>query len=553
MTASDAFSEYYAELLQGSYDCVDRIVLNAFFPLGQTGGGVRSWWRCLRGDDLTLDDEHLRDMAGTFSRRLHAFCTKQGIPLIEAQARDRKHQLAQPHLPNNPKFYGLFLVIKSNAPAPIWEVKRNGEGRITEIRHRKSWPYVRHFYFHLIDREWGHVTIRICSYPPFGAQVILNGHERVERQARRKRAAVVKDGNCFIEGSDFSAISRLATEFNRIETIAHLRQLCERWIYSACLCFALPNDDRKRSRFHYQYSVFQLEFSRNLLFWRGSTMDEVYQKVIDRTRLPLALKHVKTIFGFSHRPHQIAKRGRERSEVFKAVQAQSYDLTVFKIKWGNLTLKIYDKGGRVLRIEVVVHNAKELRSGKMLDRLPALLARMRDMLVRFLATIQAAHVSFLDVGAFEGLTEPTTRGTRRLAGIDLNKARNRHVVDAVVELSTRPNGFTVAQLAEAVRQRSDQDANTYSARHAAYDVAKMLGKMLLRRIERSRRYAVDPPAVRTLCAYLLLREKIIKPLLAGIVRPRGRPPKVHTTLDQHYVALREELHRTFQTIGLAAT
>jgi hypothetical protein len=553
MTASDAFSEYYAELLQGSYDCVDRIVLNAFFPLGQTGGGVRSWWRCLRGDDLTLDDEHLRDMAGTFSRRLHAFCTKQGIPLIEAQARDRKHQLAQPHLPNNPKFYGLFLVIKSNAPAPIWEVKRNGEGRITEIRHRKSWPYVRHFYFHLIDREWGHVTIRICSYPPFGAQVILNGHERVERQARRKRAAVVKDGNCFIEGSDFSAISRLATEFNRIETIAHLRQLCERWIYSACLCFALPNDDRKRSRFHYQYSVFQLEFSRNLLFWRGSTMDEVYQKVIDRTRVPLALKHVKTIFGFSHRPHQIAKRGRERSEVFKAVQAQSYDLTVFKIKWGNLTLKIYDKGGRVLRIEVVVHNAKELRSGKMLDRLPALLARMRDMLVRFLATIQAAHVSFLDVGAFEGLTEPTTRGTRRLAGIDLNKARNRHVVDAVVELSTRPNGFTVAQLAEAVRQRSGQDANTYSARHAAYDVAKMLGKMLLRRIERSRRYAVDPPAVRTLCAYLLLREKIIKPLLAGIVRPRGRPPKVHTTLDQHYVALREELHRTFQTIGLAAT
>jgi hypothetical protein len=30
----------------------------------------------------------------------------------------------------------------------------------------------------------------------------------------------------------------------------------------------------------------------------------------------------------------------------------------------------------------VVHNAKELRSGKILDRLPALLARMRDMLVR---------------------------------------------------------------------------------------------------------------------------------------------------------------------------
>ena len=53
MTASDAFSEYYAELLQGTYDCVDRIVLNAFFPVGQTAGGIRAWWRFLRGDDLT--------------------------------------------------------------------------------------------------------------------------------------------------------------------------------------------------------------------------------------------------------------------------------------------------------------------------------------------------------------------------------------------------------------------------------------------------------------------------------------------------------------------
>ena len=201
----------------------------------------------------------------------------------------------------------------------------------------------------------------------------------------------------------------------------------------------------------------------------------------------------------------------------------------------------------------MVHNAKELRCGKMPDRLPTLLARMQDMLVRFLDTVQAAHISFLDVGAFEGLTEPTTRGTRRLAGIDLNKARNRHVVDAVIELSTKPDGFTVAQVAETVRQRSGQGATAYSARNAAYDVAKMVGKMLLRRIERSRRYTVDSPGIQTLCAHLLLREKIIKPLLTGIDRPRGRPPKVRTALDQHYLALREELRRTFQTIGLAAT
>ena len=40
MNTPGDFSQYHAELLDGIYDCVDRIVLNAFFPLGQTGGAT---------------------------------------------------------------------------------------------------------------------------------------------------------------------------------------------------------------------------------------------------------------------------------------------------------------------------------------------------------------------------------------------------------------------------------------------------------------------------------------------------------------------------------
>src|ERR1700758_1966947 len=235
MNTPDDFSQYHAELLNGIYDCIDRIVLNAFFPLGQTGGGMRSWWRSLHRDDSQLDDKHLREMAGTFSRRLHAFCAKQGIPIIEARSGERKHELAEPHVPKDPTFRGLFLVITGNAPAPTWEVKRNSDGRITEVRHRKNWPLVKHYYFHIMDREWGHVTIRMCGYPPFGAQLILNGHEWVEREARRKCLTTVKDGNCFVEDSDFAAVNRVAAQLQRPEPIGRLRELCERWIYSACL------------------------------------------------------------------------------------------------------------------------------------------------------------------------------------------------------------------------------------------------------------------------------------------------------------------------------
>src|SRR5262245_31520340 len=140
MNTPDDLSQYYAELLEGVYDCVDRIVLNVFFPLAQAGGGVRSRGRKLHGDAAQLDDKDLREMAGTFALRLLAFCAKQEIAIIEARAGERKHDLAEPHVPKDPTFRGLFLVITGNAPAPIWEVKRNTDGRISEIDRQKTWP-----------------------------------------------------------------------------------------------------------------------------------------------------------------------------------------------------------------------------------------------------------------------------------------------------------------------------------------------------------------------------------------------------------------------------
>jgi hypothetical protein len=552
MNNLDEFTEYYAELLDGRYDCMDRLVLNAYFPMGMTGGGLRSWWRLLRGDDSKLDDAQLRRMAGALSRRLRAYCAEHKVPLVEAQAGERKHELAEPYLPKDKSFSGLFLVITGNAPAPLWEVKRHAAGHIIEIRHRKRWPYVKHYYFHIIDPQWGHVTVRMCGYPPFGAQLILNGHEWVERQAQRDGHTVVKSGNCFVAGSALAGVNEVAARLTGEAAIERLRAVCERWIYSTCLIFALTREEQERSRFAYQYSLFQMELSRNLLFTRGTVLDEVFQKLIDRTRSPLQLQQLKTIFGFSQRPQHRIKRGREGPEVAKVVQAQRYDLTVFKIQWGNLTLKIYDKGARVLRIEVVVHNTKALRCGKVLEKLPVLLERMRGMLVRFLNTVQAAHVSFLDAGAFERWSEPSARGHRRLAGIDLNKVRNRHVLDAVVSLSTAPDGFTVAQVAAKVRERSGWKEDRYTARHAAYDLAKLRGKNLISRPPRSHRFNADPTGMRTMCAYLLLREQVIKPLLAGVTRPRGRAPRNIHPIDQHYIRLREELHDTFEILGLAA-
>jgi hypothetical protein len=56
-----------------------------------------------------------------------------------------------------------------------------------------------------------------------------------------------------------------------------------------------------------------------------------------------------------------------------------------------------------------------------------------------------------------------------------------------------------------------------------------------------------------LCAYVVLRDQVIKPVLAGLVHQQlpPSPPKL-APIDQHYLTLRAEFQRTCQTLGLAA-
>jgi hypothetical protein len=54
----------------------------------------------------------------------------------------------------------------------------------------------------------------------------------------------------------------------------------------------------------------------------------------------------------------------------------TYDLTIFKLHCGKLTLKIYTKGERVLRIEAVAHNTRELNCGRSLEKFPEVVSRL---------------------------------------------------------------------------------------------------------------------------------------------------------------------------------
>ena len=112
-------------------------------------------------------------------------------------------------------------------------------------------------------------------------------------------------------------------------------------------------------------------------------MDQIFQALIDRTRGPLDLDRVKTIFGDKKRPHY-DKRKRNPTRWGVVVETPAYDVTIFKVHYGKMTLKIYTKGERVLRIEVIVHNTKEYRWRRSLPCFPEIVTRLKGILERFL-------------------------------------------------------------------------------------------------------------------------------------------------------------------------
>jgi hypothetical protein len=544
---ADGLSKRYQELLTGSYDCVDRIVLNAYFRMGHDPGGFRVWWRALAGSDETLDNTHLMRLAGRFSRRIRGYAKANGIPIIDCRTGERKHDLAEEYLVKTTVTQGLFLILVGRAQAPVWDVSANHH-----IERKKPMPYVNHYSFHILDPEWGHLTIKISGHPPFPAQVILNGHEYVACQGRKAGIAFTKEGNCFTHISDAAGLAKIADTLSGQRTIGRLSQACERWIYTTCLCFALDLEEQKQSGFHYQYSNYQVEYSRNLLFEIGGQMDQVFQALIDRSRVLLDLKTVRTILGYKHRP-KIRKRKKKPAEWEVAVEKPTYDLTIFKLHCGRLTLKIYTKGERVLRIEVVVHNTQELRCGRALEKFPDIVAEAKGVLERFMDALSCIDQCFVADRLLEQLPAPSQVGKAKVGGIDLNKPRLRWVIEAVIALSPSPGGFTASELASQVRTLSKQSESEYGPRRAAYDLKKLRGKKVVRRIGQTRRYESMPKGLRAMAALVVLRNKAIKPLLAAAQGQRpSRGAQNPRALDAHYEAIRTAMQGVFQELGLAA-
>lgn len=354
-----------------------------------------------------------------------------------------------------------------------------------------------------MDNQWGHVTIRMCSHPPFSCMIILNGHEFTERKLIKKDILFEKTDNCFTAYDDGATLSKVADTCS----IGQLEGVCNRWI-SGCLWFGIDYDARKRTDLKYQYSIYQVEYSRNLLFKQGTQMDQAYQSIIDQTRRNLNVERIKTMFGKKHRPHY-KKSGNSALQV--SIEIPDYNLTVFKIHFGALTLKLYDKGERTLRAEVVVHNTKDLKCKRSLKHFTTICEKLKDIMQSFLNNLLHAHISMISEDELKKLVSCQKKGKQRISGINPFKKIDICVMHAVMAVCFKPFGFSTADVVQKLKKM-------YGLNLKPTQVAYVLRKLKLKKIlltqKAKRKYHVSSNGLQIILGVIVITEQQLPKILA---------------------------------------
>src|SRR4029453_3167116 len=107
-------------------------------------------------------------------------------------------------------------------------------------------------------------------------------------------------------------------------------------------------------------------------------MRRVFNTMVDPTRGRLDVPMLRTLFGAKKRPG-LGGTPDLSPRLAVVIETPRWDLTLFKVHLGLLTLRGYTKGEHVLRFEAVTHNPKQLRCGRAIEKFPQIVTRLKGM------------------------------------------------------------------------------------------------------------------------------------------------------------------------------
>lgn len=324
-------TDKYADQIYGIITCYDRMIIQGYIPTWSHADGMTAYMKVngIRIFDFASFSQPLTEQIRQNAQRI---ADENGIEIefIRKLRAFRKDDRIQEIIKQTGKTEGLVHIFSAmeqcNTYKP-WHDKTTGR---TFLKFGQS--KCLHYYFYFIDRELGLCYLRVPTWAPFRLQFYMNGHNLLAHKLKKKDIGYRMHDNAFLEISDVCTAQKLSDRINPEDLHKALDVFAKR--------YAPVADSLGLS---YTWTVQQIECATDIMFKKPEILQPLYDEII-RTAI------------FTVKPDDIATfLGQRITYNCKKEVGTNYNQRILgtriKHHMGDVSIKMYDKFGSVLRIE----------------------------------------------------------------------------------------------------------------------------------------------------------------------------------------------------------
>jgi len=216
-------------------ESIDRMYWNGYVPSLQTEGGVVKFIRGHLGLPIA-STAAVAPMTEAFVRKVHEFAKESHLDIVSFEKNQRKDDVMKSYLARFEGTEGVLFIGRAQEKARVFRTvqKKNPQtGR--------SYPWItrgsavpNHFYFYIVDEDFGPLFIKFCSYFPYAMKVCLNGHEWVKRQLAKEGIAFTPLDNRVLSCDNPTRLQQLCDRFDEAKILAVVGKWLERLPHPFC-------------------------------------------------------------------------------------------------------------------------------------------------------------------------------------------------------------------------------------------------------------------------------------------------------------------------------
>jgi hypothetical protein len=484
-------------------ECVDRVLLNGYVKYLQMPGGLVNFIREQKQMPIP-SPKAMYEMTQTYRSAVEAFAAAEGLEIYEFKKKDVKEEIAQARLAQFSQKSGVVLIGKAQEKASAFKGKRaDKENGKVWFNYSRQEVYVTHYYFYILDEEFGLGFIKVCTYLPFEVKVCFNGHERAKQCLRQEGLAFEALDNGFAACAQPHRLQQVCHELSAEKIQAYF----DRWVDK--LPWPLSATERAAGYGH-QLSIWQLEVSRTQIFIDPAQGRALVESII-RDNLDLG------------RPDQVSLLFERRvtqatPSEFHSRVIQHGVLPSIRVKYKHSALKQYFKDGRGLRSEMMFNNLADFGFNKGLVNFAAVVDFGRHCLKRLLEQLQVSQDCFLPLDQVRQLGQPTHLDNgQRASALRFGDPRVMALMAALARHGHLLTDMTNPTLRETVAQFLGDEAATYSSAHMSYDLRRLRLKGLIERLPNSYAYRLTDLGTKTAIFFTKLQQRLFNPGLSALL------------------------------------